>query len=101
MITLLDFKIWESYGAVVIIHLSWWTFVTSQSLVLYSRLNLVLLREEIGRYVFYVIVGNAIIFGLGTVVLGMVAVSFEILGYLFKSLIVPSVILVWSKGSAG
>jgi hypothetical protein len=73
-IVLLDFKIWESYGAVVIIHLCWWTYVVSQSVVLYSRLNLVLQRLETGRYVLYMIITTSIIFGLGTVVLGMVAV---------------------------
>lgn len=77
LIVLLDFKIWESYGAIVMIHLTWWTYITSQSVVLYSRLNLVLGRLETGRYVLYMIIFNAIIFGLGTVVLGMVAVSFS------------------------
>lgn len=74
LITLLDFKIWESYGAIVIIHLSWYTYVVSQSVVLYSRLNLVLQRDVVGRYVLYMIIVNSVIFGLGTVVLGMVAV---------------------------
>ncbi|KAJ4340775.1 hypothetical protein N0V95_007417 [Ascochyta clinopodiicola] len=73
LITLLDFKVWESYGAIVIIHLSWCTYVVSQSIVLYSRLNLVLQRLETGRYVLYMIIFNSVIFGLGTVVLGMVA----------------------------
>lgn len=75
VIVMLDFKIWESYGAIVIIHLTWCTYVVSQSIVLYSRLNLVLQRLETGRYVLYMISVNSVIFGLGTVVLGMVAVS--------------------------
>jgi hypothetical protein len=74
-ITLLDFKIWESYGAIVIIHLAWCTYIVSQSVVLYSRLNLVLQRADTGRYVLYMIIVNGVIFGLGTVVVGMVAVS--------------------------
>lgn len=73
-IILLDFKIWESYAAIVFIHLSWCTYVVSQSVVLYSRLNLVLSRIETGRYVLYMILSSAVIFGLGTVVLGLVAV---------------------------
>jgi hypothetical protein len=74
-ITLIDWRIWESYSAIVIIHLSWCIYVVSQSVVLYSRLNLVLQKTELGRYVLWMIIFNSVIFGLGTVVFGMVAVS--------------------------
>jgi hypothetical protein len=74
-ITLIDWRIWESYSAIVIIHLSWCIYVVSQSVVLYSRLNLVLQKTELGRYVLWMIIFNSVIFGLGTVIFGMVAVS--------------------------
>jgi hypothetical protein len=73
-ILLLDFKIWEDYAAIVFIHFTWCIYVVSQSIVLFSRLNLVLKSKAIRKYVFYVIVFTAIVFGLGTVVLGCVAV---------------------------
>ncbi|KAF1846503.1 uncharacterized protein K460DRAFT_377686 [Cucurbitaria berberidis CBS 394.84] len=72
-ITLNDFKVWETYGSIVIIHLTWCSYVVAQSVVLYSRLNLVLKSERIGYYVLYMIVVNSFIFGLGTVIFGLVA----------------------------
>jgi hypothetical protein len=74
-ITLIDWKIWESYATIVIIHLSWCTYVVSQSVVLYSRLNLVLQNTGLGRYVLWMIMINSVVFGLGTVVVGLIAVS--------------------------
>jgi hypothetical protein len=101
LIILLDFKIWESYGAIVLIHLSWCTYVVSQSVVLYSRLNLVLQRLETGHYIFYMIIINSIVFGLSTVVLGMVAVSLlyhlvSFHGTLTNSSVIPQ----WSRNLA-
>jgi hypothetical protein len=74
-ITLIDWKIWESYATIIIIHLSWCTYVVSQSVVLYSRLNLVLQNTGLGRYVLWMIMINSVVFGLGTVVVGLIAVS--------------------------
>ena len=55
------------------VELAWLTYVVTQSLVLYSRLNLVLRNTQIGRYVLYMIVVDSVIFGLTTVLLGMIA----------------------------
>lgn len=74
-ITLADFKVWEGYGPIVVIHLTWCSYVVAQSFVLYSRLNLVLKKAEVGRYVLYMIAINSVLFGLGTVIFGMIAVS--------------------------
>jgi hypothetical protein len=74
-ILLLDFKIWESFAAIVLINLTWWAYVVSQSVVLYSRLNLVLHIKRIGDYVLYMIIFTAIVFGFTTVVFSSVAVS--------------------------
>lgn len=74
-ITLIDWRIWDSYATIIVIHLSWCTYVVSQSVVLYSRLNLVLQKTELGRYVLWMIMVNSVIFGLGTVTFGLIAVS--------------------------
>lgn len=74
-ILLLDFEIYEDYAAVVFIHLTWYIYITAQSLVLYSRLNLVLRNKRVGSYVLYMIATIAIMIGLTTVVFGLVAVS--------------------------
>jgi hypothetical protein len=74
-ILLLDFKIWESFAAIVLINLTWWAYVVLQSVVLYSRLNLVLHIKRIGDYVLYMIIFTAIVFGFTTVVFSSVAVS--------------------------
>jgi hypothetical protein len=72
-ILLLNFHIWEAYSSIVVVELAWLTYVVAQSLVLYSRLNLVLRNTQIGRYVLYMIVVDSVIFGLTTVLLGMIA----------------------------
>ncbi|CAA9964898.1 hypothetical protein PTMSG1_08257 [Pyrenophora teres f. maculata] len=72
-ILLSDLEIWASYYSIIFIELSWLTFVVCQSLVLYSRLNLVLLVPRVANYVLWMIVVNAVLFGLTTVVLGLVA----------------------------
>jgi hypothetical protein len=74
-ITLIDWRIWDTYANIVVIHLSWCTYVISQSIVLYSRLNLVLKQQELSRYVLWMIMFNSVVFGLGTVVFGLVSVS--------------------------
>ncbi|KAF1838128.1 hypothetical protein BDW02DRAFT_52956 [Decorospora gaudefroyi] len=72
-ITLNNFKIWVDYASVVCILLTWATYVIAQSIVLYSRLKLVLKTARLGRWVGYMIVTNALMFGLGTVVFASVA----------------------------
>ncbi|KAL1798623.1 hypothetical protein ACET3X_002660 [Alternaria dauci] len=68
-ILLLNFRIWEAYSPIIVIELAWLTYVVAQSLVLYSRLNLVLKHTRIGRYVLYMIITDSVIFGLTTVLL--------------------------------
>ena len=74
-ILLANLGIWSSYSSIIFIEFSWLTFVVCQSLVLYSRLNLVLLTARIANHVFWMILINAVVFGLSTVVLALVAVS--------------------------
>ena len=74
-ILLSNLQVWASYSSIIFIEFSWFTFVVCQSLVLYSRLNLVLLTAQIANYVLWMIFINAIAFGLSTVVLALVAVS--------------------------
>jgi hypothetical protein len=73
-IVLDNFHIWNNIGSLVVIELSWFTFVVSQSVVLYSRLSLVLNNARLKRYVLYMILISSVIFGVSTVVLGLVAV---------------------------
>lgn len=73
-ILLLDFKILEGYGVIVLIHFMWCIYVVSQSIVLFSRLNLVLKSKAVRKYVLYMVIFTAIVFGLGTVIVGCVAV---------------------------
>ncbi|KAH8724927.1 hypothetical protein GQ44DRAFT_617243 [Phaeosphaeriaceae sp. PMI808] len=72
-ILLLNFKIFENYGALVVVHFTWCIYVVSQSVVLYSRLNLVLKNFFLGRCVLFMIIFTGIFFGLTTVVLGLIA----------------------------
>lgn len=74
-ILLSNFHLWTSYWSIVVIHVSWLTYVIFQSLVLYSRLSLVLFKARVGRYVLGMILVNAVVFGLSTVVFGLVAAS--------------------------
>jgi hypothetical protein len=74
-IVLDNFNVWHNIGSLVVIEFSWLTFVVAQSVVLYSRLSLVLNNARLKRYVLYMILFNSVIFGLSTVVLGIVAVS--------------------------
>jgi hypothetical protein len=72
-ILLANFNKWTAYSSIVIIELAWFAYVVAQSLVLYSRLNLVLKNVQIGRYILYMIIIDSVIFGLTTVLLGMIA----------------------------
>jgi hypothetical protein len=72
-ILLANFNKWTAYSSIVVIHFSWLAFVVAQSFVLYSRLGLVWKNPEKIRYVLYMIAINSAIFGLVTVLLGMMA----------------------------
>lgn len=53
----------------IINNIGWWTMVTGQSVVLYSRLHLVLHDPKVLRFVLYMIVADALIFhGMTTIV---------------------------------
>ncbi|RYO68572.1 hypothetical protein AA0116_g1323 [Alternaria tenuissima] len=65
-ILLLNFHIWEAYSSIVVVELAWLIYVVAQSLVLYSRLNLVLRNTQVGRYVLYMILIDSVMFGLTT-----------------------------------
>jgi len=72
-IILANFNKWTSYSAIVFIYLSWLVFVVAQSFVLYSRLGLVWRNTKKDRYILYMITTNSVIFGLTTVLFGMIA----------------------------
>lgn len=56
---MLDFEIWtNAHIAGVVIGLSWWCMVTGQSLVLYSRLHLVVRDKRKIRWVLIMIITN-------------------------------------------
>ncbi|KAL2014450.1 hypothetical protein VTN00DRAFT_1975 [Thermoascus crustaceus] len=59
----------NSWVSVTILTIGWWVMLTGQSLVLYSRLHLVLGDEKILRRVLYMIIVNAIILHIPTTVL--------------------------------
>ena len=52
----------------IINNIGWWTMVTGQSVVLYSRLHLVLHDPKVLRFVLYMIVTDAIIFHVMTTI---------------------------------
>lgn len=74
-ILLANFNVWTNYSVVVIISISFATYAVAQSFVLYSRINLVLNRPVVTRYLLSIILVNSTIFGLGTAVFGILAVS--------------------------
>lgn len=53
----------------VLITIGWWTMVTGQSLVLYSRLHLLVVDRKKLRWILYMICIDAVIFHLPTTVL--------------------------------
>ncbi|KAI9837209.1 MAG: hypothetical protein M1837_003088 [Sclerophora amabilis] len=55
--------------SVIVITIGWYSMVTGQSIVLYSRLHLVLRDHKIRRYILIMIITNAIIFHIPTTVL--------------------------------
>ncbi|KAI2788228.1 hypothetical protein POX_e06241 [Penicillium oxalicum] len=59
----------DSIMSVTLLTIGWWTMVTGQSVVLYSRLHLVLRDEKILRRVLYLIVMNFFILHIPTTIL--------------------------------
>jgi hypothetical protein len=59
----------HSILSVTILTIGWWTMVTGQSFVLYSRLHLVLRDERILRRVLYMIIANFFLLHIPTTVL--------------------------------
>ncbi|OBT82507.1 hypothetical protein VE02_09756 [Pseudogymnoascus sp. 03VT05] len=63
------FQFAESWLSVTLLTVGWYVMVTGQSLVLYSRLHLVLINQKILRLVLYMIIINAIVLHIPTTVL--------------------------------
>ncbi|KAI9930209.1 hypothetical protein MW887_012021 [Aspergillus wentii] len=59
----------NSMASVTVLTLGWWVMVTGQSLVLYSRLHLVLRDERILRRVLYMIIANFFLLHVPTTIL--------------------------------
>ena len=59
----------DSVLSVTVLTVGWWTMVTGQSVVLYSRLHLVLRDEKILRKVWWMIVGNVFLLHVPTTIL--------------------------------
>ncbi|KAH4183308.1 hypothetical protein HBH64_078820 [Parastagonospora nodorum] len=55
-------------GLVVVTEITWWTFKVAQSMVLYSRLNLVMKNRRVCRYVLWTIIFTAGFAGLPAVI---------------------------------
>src|SRR2546423_5848076 len=65
--------------SVAFITIGWWSMVTGQSFVLYSRLHLILRDSRRMRWVLYMIITDAILFHLPTTVLTF-GVSLNLIG---------------------
>lgn len=63
------FQFAESWLSVTLLTVGWYVMVTGHSLVLYSRLHLVLINQKILRLVLYMIIINAIVLHVPTTVL--------------------------------
>jgi hypothetical protein len=75
-ILLADFEVITNlYASIILIYLSWWIMVIPQSLVLYSRLHLVMRDVKYLRWVLYMIIFNTIVFSIPTIIMGVIAVS--------------------------
>lgn len=75
-ILMADFQVWTNlYVSIVLIYLSWWIMVIPQSLVLYSRLHLVMRNAKLLQWVLYMIIFDTVVFSIPTIVLGVIAVS--------------------------
>ncbi|KAF2179290.1 hypothetical protein K469DRAFT_716548 [Zopfia rhizophila CBS 207.26] len=88
---LADFGILRNlWVAFVLIYLSWWIMVVPQSLVLYSRLHLVMNDPRRLRWVLYMIIFTTIFISIPTMVLGTIAQGSQ------SPTIVP-VNLIWDR----
>ncbi|KAF2713934.1 hypothetical protein K504DRAFT_399569 [Pleomassaria siparia CBS 279.74] len=71
---LADFEqLTNPYLALTLIYISWWMMVIPQSIVLYSRLHLVMSNPDHQKYVLYMIVFTTIFISLPTMGLGIAA----------------------------
>ncbi|KAH7397148.1 hypothetical protein BKA66DRAFT_508942 [Pyrenochaeta sp. MPI-SDFR-AT-0127] len=88
LIVLADFgQIKNPYVAFTFIYLSWWMLVIPQSVVLYSRLHLIVSNPKHNRYVLYMIIFTTIFVSLPTVGLGVAAQASRIPHILSANLI--------------
>ncbi|KAH4035978.1 hypothetical protein HBI38_178420 [Parastagonospora nodorum] len=55
-------------GLVVVTEITWWTFKVAQSMVLYSRLDLVMKNRRVCRYMLWTIIFTAVFAGLPAVI---------------------------------
>jgi hypothetical protein len=75
-IMMTDFGVWTDLKvSIPLIYLSWWIMVIPQSLVLYSRLFLVVRNPRHLKWVLYLIIFTAIVFSIPTIIIGVLAVS--------------------------
>lgn len=63
------FELTSNFAGIIITSIGWCCMVTGQSIVLYSRLHLVLLNRKVLRCVLWMIIINAIIFHIPTTVM--------------------------------
>lgn len=69
-----DFEqITNPYLALTLIYISWWMMVIPQSVVLYSRLHLVISNPDHHKYVLYMIIFTTVFISLPTMGLGIAA----------------------------
>lgn len=88
LIILADFgQIKNKYVAFTFIYLSWWMLVIPQSVVLYSRLHLIISNPKHNRYVLYMIIFTTIFISLPTMGLGVAAQASQIPHILAANLI--------------
>jgi hypothetical protein len=84
-ILMTDFQVWKNLlASVILIYLSWWMMVVPQSMVLYSRLHLVVYNSGHQRYLNWVlamIIFTTVLISVPTIILGTLAV---------RSLLIPS-----------
>ncbi|KAL5344106.1 hypothetical protein BJX70DRAFT_385302 [Aspergillus crustosus] len=76
--TLFFFAPVTSYLSVSVILLGWYPMITGHSLVLWSRLHLVLQRPRVLRWILYLIITNAILLGIPVTVFLFGAVTPEV-----------------------
>ncbi|KAK3389284.1 hypothetical protein B0H63DRAFT_463328 [Podospora didyma] len=75
-IILADYGIWTDLkGSITVVYLTWAVMVIPQSWLLFSRLHLIAYHDELLRWLKVVLLVNSVVFGVTTVVFGIVAQS--------------------------